>query len=410
MKTPVAALVFFALGLAVGWASSPYIETLSPKSEFTKQASLPITPSCRSEITAPLSVDQTCSKNTAPSSINFEENLKRLIDRQEVQGTLTILRTMEIDLNKVDNRFILQSINNNLYDLLERKSWLSLNQWITEMLADGYDYSVLHRINAKYNLNQSNTLAAINSLFLAKYHSITAGEIQGIQTEIEQLVVNVMSRYKEASHGISQQSVLELLHFVMEKQPENPLFGIEMATLHADLGDIEAAIETLNLIPYHEQFQNQIVSLKTKWLDELNLSQITTTEMTATAIPLKHLNQHYIVTIVINQEQTFDLLIDTGATTSSLSKEAIEDLKHAGIIENKVGSTRINTANGSTIVDYYQVKLFAIGQYVVEDFHLLEVELNDEEEFDGLLGMNFLSLFEFELDQINQQLFLTPVH
>jgi len=27
---------------------------------------------------------------------------------------------------------------------------------------------------------------------------------------------------------------------------------------------------------------------------------------------------------------------------------------------------------------------------------------------DGLLGMNFLSLFEFEIDQTNRQLFLTP--
>ncbi|MBV1880960.1 MAG: homoserine O-succinyltransferase [Pseudomonadales bacterium] len=383
---------------------------MSLQSEFTTQTSLPIAPSCRSENTPPLSVDQTCNNDTAPPSINFEDNLNRLIDRQEVHGTLTILRTMEIDLNKVENRFILQAINNNLYELLERKSGTSLNQWITELLADGYDYSALHSINAKYNLNQGNTVAAMNALFLAKHHSITADEVQKVQTEIEQLVLNVMDRDKEKSHGVSEQSALELLQFVMEKQPENPLFGIEMATLHADLGDIEAAIETLNLIPYHEQFQNQIVSLKTKWLNELNLSQITTTEMTATAIPLKHLNQHYIVTIVINQEQTFDLLIDTGATTSSLSKEAIEDLKHADIIENKVGSTRINTANGPTVVDYYQVKLFAIGQYVVEDFHLLEVELNDEEEFDGLLGMNFLSLFEFELDQINQQLFLTPVH
>ena len=409
MKTLATPLLFLIIGLTLGWTIRPHLSKLFSPKDFA-QTDLAQTNATQ---TTPGQEVQSCGHNTqnqqhqicgnqiTSSSVDFEGHLFNLIRQQKVEQTLGILKKM--DLVKAENHLFLQAIRNNLHQLAGQKNWLTLTLWVKQMLAEGYDQSILHAMNSKIKDSRGDTLGAIDSLFVAQHHSLSSDEIKSFQEEIEKLVLGTMTHYKNNDHRVSQQSAFEILHFVMEKQPENPLFGIEISYLYADSGDINTAIETLNLIPYSKEYQNIIVSLKTQWLNQLN-----DTEQITTAIPLRQVDQHYIVTAVINQELTLELLIDTGATTTSLSTEAINDLKLANIIRKREGTVTINTANGHAEANVYRVNRFAIDEYVVEDFDLLEVDLSEWGEFDGLLGMNFLTFFEFELDQSNRQLFLTP--
>ncbi|OUS24757.1 hypothetical protein A9Q99_23470 [Gammaproteobacteria bacterium 45_16_T64] len=323
-----------------------------------------------------------------------------LIEQQEVEQVLANLQ--HIDLDKQRNRSVYVALHNNLYRLLEQQNWRQLQAWTTAMLAEGYNFSVLYLMDAKIALHQGELLMALDGLFAAQHYAEGNEEVANIQTEIENVVVDLMNRYREGNTRVSRQSALDVLQYVMEKQPENPLFGLEISILYADGGDYPSAIDTINIIPYSEKYQDTIVALKTRYLSAMSSLQQATV-----AIPLEKVGQHFYVTAFVDQ-RSLNLLIDTGATTTALGREVISSLYSGGFLGGDVGAVSIGTANGIAEVNSYQANVFSIGSFAVEDFQLLEVELGDSGEFDGLLGMNFLSLFEFELDQSNRQLFLTP--
>jgi len=328
-------------------------------------------------------------------------SILQLIERQKVKQTLDVLQKNTMYLT--DHEDLDLAFQNNLHQLHGQQNWRILSQWVREFLVAGYTDSILYNMEASITLHQGDLLAAIHSLFLAKYYGETEIESANIQTDIENLVIDMMNQYRGNSASIGRQLALSVMQVAMEKQPENPLFGLEISVLYADSGDTSLAIETLNFIPYSEKYQDAVVALKARLLSELN-----NTEQVTTAIPLKQVGNHFHVTAIINQERTLDLLIDTGATTTALARDTISMLKAVDILGTKEGSVAISTANGAAEVDYYRANLFAIGEFAVENFELLEVEMGGSETLDGLLGMNFLSLFEFEIDQTNRQLFLTP--
>jgi len=400
------AISFLLIGAVLGWAVRPYWDEWAGIANTGDVARTIV--DAQQHIRGS-SVTSVFEKNGLfPNAIGIDlsvtkKNILILIEQQKVKRLLTTLKQYSFDL--VNHSNVFDAFRNNLYILAEQENWPMLQVWVDSMLGEGFEYSVLYLMDAKLKVKQGNLLGALDSLFTARYYSLLDNEVSGIQIGIENIVIDMMNAYQKKSGQVSRIKAFSVLQFVVEKQPENPLFGIEIARLHADEGEIQLAIDTLNYLPYSEQYQDVIVSYKTAWLNELNA--LIHPEQVTTAIPLVQVGNHFHVTVVLNQERTLDLMIDTGATTTALSKDVIEFLKEDGIIGEKAGTVSINTANGVTKADYYNVDTFAIGEYVVGEFEVLEVELSDSADFDGLLGMNFLSLFEFEIDQTNRQLFLT---
>ena len=410
MKSAPYSIVILSMGLCLGWVLRSYTGDLTSLTSSIITSCPPISsqPICSEEPTSRVNnFPGPTSNHPHETPINespINDDIFRSIQQQNVEHTIALLQ--KIDLEQADNYSIAQALHNNYYALSEQGNWRTLKLWIEAMLSDGYQQSVLHTMDSKIRLSQGDYLAAIEARFLAKHYSLTADEIGFLQEDIENLVIIIINKYQSDDISISRQSTFEILAYAIEKQPNNPLFGIEFAKLQAGSNDIVGAIDTLNLIPYNERYQNIVVSLKTQWLNQLNENN--NSEMVTTAIPLHLINGHFLVTAVINQEETIELLIDTGATTTAISSDAISYLKSRGIVSTREKTVLLSTANGTIESDLYSIDLFAIGEYTVEEFMLLEIELEDTVEFDGLLGMNFLSLFEFEIDQTNRQLFLTP--
>ncbi len=400
----VGVVAWIFVGIIIGWIARPVFYPVVTSVIYERQDNV-IDGRAAGEL-ALLSQQENSTYQSAYPVTNIAPNvltplILRLIEQQKVKQTLDVLQKNDVYL--ADHEDLSLAFRNNLYHLHGQQNWQTLSQWVREFLVAGYTDSILYSMEASIKRHQGDLLAAIHSLFLAKYYGETESESTGIQTDIENLVIDMMNRYRENSATIGRQLALSVMQVATEKQPENPLFGLEISVLHADSGDTNLAIETLNFIPYSEKYQDAVVALKARLLSELN-----NTEQVTTAIPLKQVGHHFHVTAVINQERTLDLLIDTGATTTALGRGTVSLLKTVGILGTKEGSVGISTANGTAEVDYYRANLFAIGEFAVENFELLEVEMNDSETLDGLLGMNFLSLFEFEIDQTNRQLFLTP--
>ncbi|MBV1921355.1 MAG: retroviral-like aspartic protease family protein [Pseudomonadales bacterium] len=404
MKSVTSVVAWILVGSVIGWTARPVIyptitsvmyEQSGHMIDREAQGELPLV--FESKSTTPQIISRTTSLGTSV----LIPTVLQLIEQQKVKQTLDLLQNNDVYLT--DNADINLAFRNNLHQLNGQKNWQTLSQWVRFFLEAGYTDSLLYSMDASIKRHQGDLLAATHALFLAKYYGETEDESINVQTDIENLVIDMMNRYRENSATIGRKLALDVMHVATEKQPENPLFGLEIAVLYADAGNTSLAIETLNFIPYSEKYQDAVVALKSRLLSELN-----NTEQVTTAIPLQQIGHHFHVTAIINQERTLDLLIDTGATTTALGRDTISLLKAVNILGVKEGSVAISTANGAAEVDYYRANLFAIGEFAVEDFELLEVEMSGSQDMDGLLGMNFLSLFEFEIDQTNRQLFLTP--
>jgi len=411
LKSVASVVVWILVGGVLGWTARPVIypiimsvmyESSGQIVERDAQGELPLFFESKSATSSIVSR----TTNPGPSALGLGYSaliptISHHIEQQQVKQTLDILQKNDVYL--ADNDDLNRAFRNNLQQLKGQENWQTLSQWVRLFLEAGYTDSILYSMDANIKRHQGELLAATHALFLAKYYGETEGESTNVQTDIENLVIDMMNQYRKNSATIGRKLALDVMHVATEKQPENPLFGLEIAVLYADVGDVSLAIETLNFIPYSEKYQDAVVALKARLLSELN-----NTEQVTTAIPLKQVGRHFHVTAIINQERTLDLLIDTGATTTALGRDTISLLKAVNILGVKEGSVAISTANGEAEVDYYRTNLFAIGEFAVEDFELLEVEMNGSQGLDGLLGMNFLSLFEFEIDQTNRQLFLTP--
>ncbi|MFA5989288.1 MAG: TIGR02281 family clan AA aspartic protease [Sphingomonas sp.] len=100
---------------------------------------------------------------------------------------------------------------------------------------------------------------------------------------------------------------------------------------------------------------------------------------------VKRADGHFHATAIINGVPR-DMLIDTGATTISISPATA---KAAGIsTDGDIAGTLISTANGVVIGHGGIVQAFAIGPIRAKD---LEVLVLDKLEGEDVVGMNFLS-------------------
>jgi len=113
----------------------------------------------------------------------------------------------------------------------------------------------------------------------------------------------------------------------------------------------------------------------------------------------------FVVRVVFDETVALDLMIDTGATVTALSREAVATLHQYGVLQDTQQQVQVNTANGVVMSPLYQVGRMRVGDWEMRDVELLQVNLGSQ-EVDGLLGMNFLGQFAFSIDQQQALLYL----
>ena len=187
-------------------------------------------------------------------------SILQLIEQQKVKQTLDVLQ--KNDLYLTDNHDVGLAFRNNLHQLHEQQNWRILSQWVRSFLEAGHTDSILHSMDASIKRHQGDLFAATHALFLAKYYGESDVERANAQIDIENLIINMMNQYRENSSRVSRHEALKVMQVAIEKQPENPLFGLEVAMLYADAGDAGLAIETLNFIPYSEKYQDAVQSIE----------------------------------------------------------------------------------------------------------------------------------------------------
>jgi len=126
----------------------------------------------------------------------------------------------------------------------------------------------------------------------------------------------------------------------------------------------------------------------------------------ADAIELQKVGNQFLANATINREDSINLLIDTGASLTTLSRASFDSLiSYGDAVEQD--RRRFRTAGGVTTGTVYTVSEFSLGPYLLNDTQIAVLDFTMKPGVDGLLGMNVLGQFRFQIDQENTRLLLS---
>ncbi|TQV78207.1 hypothetical protein FKG94_14140 [Exilibacterium tricleocarpae] len=119
-------------------------------------------------------------------------------------------------------------------------------------------------------------------------------------------------------------------------------------------------------------------------------------------IALQTRGEHYLVPVYFD-DQAAHLILDTGASMLTLTREHFDTLSR-GLDILPLGSRMFHTANGVSNGEVYRVEALSIGNYELRGVNVAVLNMSMGDDADGLLGMNVLKHFKFEIDQDRNRL------
>jgi clan AA aspartic protease (TIGR02281 family) len=244
---------------------------------------------------------------------------------------------------------------------------------------------------------QDDLLAAIDQLYEARGHAYRPDVMQRITGRIRSIVTELSRSLKRND---DQEALLVLYQHLTQLEPDHALWFIELADTQLALADPEAARRSLVLVSQDPDVGMQAQAK----LAELNLAlaEMQDTDLQDAAgdvvgIPLHRSGNHFIVDATPASGRSMQLLIDTGASLTIFTPEALE--KHGVRYEETGRSGVFNTANGPVRAPVYRLDYLSVGGWQVHHLEIGVLDLGSRTGVDGLLGMNFLSHFQFFIDQ-----------
>ena len=261
--------------------------------------------------------------------------------------------------------------------------------------SNAYDSEVLV-LQAQLNNVLGRHLEALGNVYEAKIY----GD-QSIEEEtIDQLIDKILTEYEKLLiEKKDWDALVSLYSLVVEKDysERQPSYYYKLSQAQFKLGDYYTALASLSQIAGHplwsrkaQYFQRTIE----KFIEGDGI----------VAIPVKYIDPHkFLVIVTINDTTEAELLIDTGASLSMLRQKFIDEVELPVKDEKPISLTTV-----SDVVEASTIKLdsFGINEIKFADMPIGVTEMPDDFIPDGLLGMDFLSKFEFNLDQEDLTLYL----
>lgn len=192
---------------------------------------------------------------------------------------------------------------------------------------------------------------------------------------------------------------LALTERLLWHRPDNGDYQLMRAFFAIELGQFNLARQSLLAAQSLEGYRHQA--------DEL-LVQLENATKRNQAIPLdRNGSSQFIASGKLASNSSIKLLVDTGATLSAMDSRVFARIRQREDVQF-IQNAQFNTAGGLVNAPIYRFRSFSIGDYTVENIDFSVMDLAGAGGSDGLLGMNFLGNFKFEIDQDNALLYLSP--
>lgn len=254
---------------------------------------------------------------------------------------------------------------------------------------------------ADYNSLQNYFGEAINLYQLTYSYAANDGELAKIDNKFAAFVHARDARLVENQEWHELQSFYELIEQAAIARPAN-LYRLAEIYLHNGLPDNARYFlqELVSSGQYKHKAQKLLADIESE-----NYKNKPFRSLGQHTIPLERMGHHFIATLNLQNNVQLKLLLDTGASITSVSHSAFAD--KIGYVGHSFAPSRLfHTANGVVRGDVLLLPAVYFAGFELRDIELAVVPMPESEQVDGLLGMNVLSQFRFHIDQDAAELVL----
>jgi clan AA aspartic protease (TIGR02281 family) len=276
-----------------------------------------------------------------------------------------------------------------------------INNAIQTYLGDFYDDTEALLLLAKQYALSNDFYGMLNTLQLSKSYAYTNEQQKVIEAAHTEFI-----RYTDTS--LSEQEQWETLIGIYQHSEDTGLLReqdiLRLVELHMMQGETFLALDYADRLKDRQQWQKKLATL----LPQTKKIETESTENhTGPSINLQKVGDQFIIITTLSGSDA-NLLIDTGASITTISKEYFESIKRKSRFSYQQ-KQQFLTANGETTGEIYIVDTFQIGQHLLTNIEIAVIDFPTSQYSSGLLGMNVLRNFKFEIDQVNASLTLIKV-
>ncbi|MFT5117627.1 MAG: clan AA aspartic protease (TIGR02281 family) [Kiritimatiellia bacterium] len=279
-----------------------------------------------------------------------------------------------------------------------------ISEAINYYLADFYDDTDMLLLLAKNQASGYLFYESISTFQLASGYAYTNNDKQKIAIEYQKFIGFIDQIFS----GKQQWSTL-IEHYLYAKDRDllsdkNQFRLIELYLYNKN--EFQAKAEATSLAA-SAQWQEKVSTLLQSHLGPSEDNQSDKNDSLDTSIALKKIANQFIVNVELSGIDT-DLLIDTGASITTITKTYYQSIKSSAIM-SYIDKQTFLTANGEINGEIYRLKQLKIGEHILENIDIAVLDYPSGPHASGLLGMNVLRKFQFQIDQQNSQLKLKAI-
>jgi clan AA aspartic protease (TIGR02281 family) len=349
-----------------------------------------------SALSKPVNADESAA-GFSPAAPDHMDDIVSLLQRNEFEAAAERYESMQIQAGDV-------AVADARTQILAHARLLNAERrfGLAEQLLQHFLVVAYHDVEARILLaaayrGKADFHAAIDQLYEARGYAYRPTILKKITRRIRSIVAELAQSLKRSN---DHSALLALYQHLTQLEPDHAPWFMGLAAAQLALDDNEAARRSLLLVSQDPEVGAQAQTM----LSELSLApaelQDTEPQDSATevvGIPLHRSGNHFIVDAKPARGRNIRLLIDTGASLTIFTPEVLEQ---RGIRYQDTGRTGIfNTANGPVRAPIYKLDALSVGDWQVSQLEIGVLELGGRSALDGLLGMNFLSHFQFFIDQ-----------
>lgn len=263
-----------------------------------------------------------------------------------------------------------------------------------------YQNTELLRELATCYMASSQFIKALEIYTNARSYSYTKEEIQWFDEKVHQIAHSLF----EKSKGLPNlEGLIPTFLRLSYLEPDYSFYRLALAESYLLLNDTDSAIRELLILQMDNESNEQASQLLAQLLPSPTTEE---PDNEQTIVPLSGSGGHFVVNTMAGNQHNARLLIDTGASLTTLPHYTLAELQQKKQAR-KIGYINLTTATGTHRTPLYRLDQFKIGDFIVSNLEAAEFGPIDR-NIDGLLGMNLLNHFNFFIDQNQHQLSLMP--
>lgn len=257
---------------------------------------------------------------------------------------------------------------------------------------------------AKFNRSTGFLAEAAAILHLVKSYAYTNRDKITVEATIDDFISQVHTDLVSADDLFGLANIYQQMHRL---NLLTPMHRLRQAQLSIQTGSMASAREILADLIQEPSISAEAEQIMLNHQQELSLGKGNKMAMKngySDQIVLARRGNQYLADLEI-QDTKVALLIDTGASMTTLSQQAFQTLSNNHTF-NLLGQRIFNTANGIAKGNIYQVDSLTLGRFTMAGIQIAVLDFSMPDGVDGLLGMNILANFRFHIDQKAQMLYL----